>query len=81
MRTNTETLFYIRTQNGKTFYVETLDEAIAEFSSNEGYRLSIEAGAKSLVIRRDPNPMVLEADDFLEQMTYGALVTVKKSAV
>lgn len=44
--------FYIRTRQGECFYVDTLGEALEEFLSEDGYRLSITAKDKKLVIRR-----------------------------
>lgn len=51
-RTETSTPFYIRTSGGDCFHVETLAEALEEFLGDNGYRLSIRAGEKELVIRR-----------------------------
>ncbi len=47
------TSFYIRTQEGATFYVDTLEEALEAFIGNSGYRLTLSAGQKELVILRD----------------------------
>ncbi len=51
-RTQKVTPFYIRTQEGATFSVDTLEEALEEFLGIDGYRLSLTAGQKQLVIRR-----------------------------
>ncbi len=51
-RTSEITLFYIRTQEGQTFYVETLKEALEVFLGDDGYRLTLAAGQKHLTIRR-----------------------------
>ncbi len=53
--TQEETPFYIRTQGGNTFYVETLAEALEQFVGEDGYRLSLEAGGNLVTFRRlDP---------------------------
>ncbi len=46
------TPFYIRTREGATFHLDTLEEALEEFISEDGYRLTLTAGRKELVIRR-----------------------------
>ena len=51
-RTQEDTPFYIRTDKGETFNVETLDEAVEELVSEDGYRLTISTPAGDLVIRR-----------------------------
>ncbi len=51
-RTQEPTAFYIRTEKGETFYVDTLEEALEEFVSNDGYRMTLKAGKKTLVARR-----------------------------
>ncbi len=51
-RTQETTPFYIRTDKGECFYVETFEEALEEFVGNDGYRLAIKGGNKELVIRR-----------------------------
>ena len=81
MQTQTETPFYIRTADGATFYVETLEEALTEFSGDNGYRLTLTAGNQEVVIRRSGEPEVDEADDILSQQSYKALVTIRKHTV
>jgi hypothetical protein len=52
-RSEVATPFYIRNQAGDAFYVETLEEALAEICSEHyGYRLTLSAGGRELVIRR-----------------------------
>ncbi len=51
-RTQETTPFYIRTERGETFFVETLEEALEEFTGDDGYRLTLTAGSNGLVIRR-----------------------------
>ncbi len=46
------TPFYIRTREGATFHLDTLDEALEEFIGKDGYRLTLTAGGKELIIRR-----------------------------
>ncbi len=52
-RTQDPTAFYIRTKEGATFYVDTLDEALEELIGEDGYRLTIASNNKELVIRRN----------------------------
>ncbi len=40
-RSQFPTPFYIRTQEGATFFVDTLDEALEEFIGEDGYRLTL----------------------------------------
>lgn len=51
-KTQETTPFYIVTRKGATFYVDTLQEALEEFVSNDGYRLTLTFLQKNLVIRR-----------------------------
>jgi len=81
MRTQTETPFYIRTRDGDTFHVETLEEALTEFASEEGYRLTLMSGNQQVVIRRSGEPTVDEADDILTHQSYEATVTIKRKTV
>lgn len=46
------TPFYIRTNNGQTFYVDTLEEALKQFASEDGYRLTLTSDSLEVVIRR-----------------------------
>lgn len=78
MRTQTETPFYIRTFGGETFYVETLEEALTEFASEEGYRLTLAAGNQQVVIRRSSEPTVDEEDDLLTHKSYDSITTIKQ---
>jgi len=81
MRTQNETPFYIRTADGDTFHVETLEEALTEFSGPDGYRLTLMAGNQELVIRRSGEAEIDEADDILSHQSYKANVTLKKKTV
>ncbi len=67
------TPFYIRTRQGETFHVDTLEEALEEFLGGNGYRLTLTAGGKELVIRRDSvwdkNP-TLDSKDCMAELTY-----------
>lgn len=47
------TPFYIRTLDGETFYVDTLEEALQEFTGEDGYRMTITTDDVEMVIRRD----------------------------
>ncbi len=51
-KTQKQTPFYIRTRGGDTFFVDTLEEALEQFASDDGYRLTLEADGKTVVIRR-----------------------------
>ncbi len=51
-RTQEHTPFYIRTNGGNTFFVDTLDEALEQFTSDDGYRLTLQVGTNMVVIRR-----------------------------
>ncbi len=51
-RTQEHTPFYIRTNGGDTFFVDTLDEALEQFTSDDGYRLTLQVGKNMVVIRR-----------------------------
>lgn len=46
------TEFYIRTQGGETFYVDTLQEALEVFISDDGYRLTLKSADHEVVVRR-----------------------------
>lgn len=66
MQTQDPTPFYIRTSFGATYYVETLEEALEEFASDDGYRLTLESDDIQVVIRRSQ-------DDFDEQGVHATL--------
>lgn len=51
-RTQEETPFYIRTQEGDTFFVDTLEEALEQFLGDKGYRLTLITEDNEMVIRR-----------------------------
>lgn len=51
-RTLKETPYYLRSEKGETFYVDTLEDALNEFLSKDGYRLTFSSGGKKLTIRR-----------------------------
>jgi hypothetical protein len=52
-----QTPFYIRTFDGDTFYVDSLDEAISIFESEEGYRLTLyHSDGTEVILRRSPEP-------------------------
>lgn len=52
-KTQEPTPFYIRTREGETFHVESLEEALEEFMGDSGYRLTFsDSNGKELVIRR-----------------------------
>ncbi len=68
-----ETPFYIRTTEGACFSVATLDEALTQFASDKGYRLTLKAGEHEVVVRRNSegvtNPLFEER--------YSAEVTIR----
>jgi hypothetical protein len=52
-----QTPFYIRTLEGDTFYVDSLDEAVANFVSEEGYRLTLRhTDGTEVILRRSAEP-------------------------
>jgi hypothetical protein len=51
-RTEEVTAYYIRTQDGECFYVDTLAEALEEFLGDKGYRVTFASPTKELVLRR-----------------------------
>jgi hypothetical protein len=52
-----QTPFYIRTQDGDTFYVDSLDEAIATFVAEDGYRLTLgHSDGTEIILRRSSEP-------------------------
>ena len=71
-----ETPFYIRTRQGDTYFVKSLDEAISELAGEDGYRLTLEASdGTQIIIRRagegDPSPYIPGETE------YGATVVVR----
>lgn len=54
------TNYYTRDQNGIVTFFDTIEEAIANFISYEGYRLSIETDEAITTIRREELPMIPE---------------------
>lgn len=72
------TPFYIRTGGGDTFYVETLEEAIRDFCSDDGYRLSIKTANHWIVIRRsDKTKDDQGVHKILGERKYVATVTIR----
>lgn len=60
-RTQEDTPFYIRTVNSETFSVDSLEEALEVFTSEEGYRMDLRlpttdehTNARWLSVRRAP---------------------------
>lgn len=51
-RTEEVTPYYIRTQDGDCFYVDTLAEALEEFLGGKGYRVTFASAKQELVLRR-----------------------------
>ncbi len=77
-RTQETTPFYIRTQEGATFYVESLDEALEEIIGQDGYRLTIASRNKELVIRRNAH---WGTNPTGEQESHAALVYREKDDI
>lgn len=72
-----ETPFYIRTVEGDCYYVKNLDDAIKEFVSKEGYRLSLKAAnGTEIIIRRETEP---SEKDVLGNDIFHAEITVRRS--
>lgn len=72
------TPFYIRTNAGQTFYVDTLEEALKQFASEDGYRLTLTSDSLEVVIRRSSK----ETDEqgihsILGEAAYNATVIVR----
>ncbi len=72
-----KTLFYIRNTEGECFFTDTLEEALKQFASEEGYRLTITAGEHEIVIRRGTNATVTSFDLKEAEKMYVANVTVR----
>lgn len=49
--------FLVRTAKGKAYFVDTLEEALSQFSSKDGFRLTFEAGGKIMLIQRNVVPI------------------------
>lgn len=47
-----ESPYYLRSQEGDTFYVETMKEALEEFLGENGYRLMLSYDDKRVTFRR-----------------------------
>lgn len=56
-----ETPYCTRDQNGVIVYHKTIEDAVANFMSYDGYRLSIETDNFSLFIHRDELPIIPNA--------------------
>lgn len=72
------TPFYIRTNIGQTFYVDTLEEALKQFASEDGYRLTLTSDSLEVVIRRSSK----ETDEqgihsILGEAAYNASVIIR----
>ena len=72
------TPFYIRTSEGATFFVDTLEEALKEFASAEGYRLTLTTDDYEVVVRRSAK----ESDEqgvhaVLGELCYQATVIIR----
>lgn len=65
------TPYYLRMQTGECFFVDTLKEALEEFLGNDGYRLTLGSGEKSLVIRR--------TSEWTEDMVYDKICSASLS--
>ncbi len=72
-----KTLLYIRNTEGECFFTDTLEEALKQFASEEGYRLTITAGEHEIVIRRGTNATVTSFDLKEAEKMYVANVTVR----
>ena len=72
------TPFYIRTAEGDTFYVDTLEEALQEFASAEGYRLTLTTDDHEVVVRRSSKEMDEQGvHAVLGELCYQATVIVR----
>ena len=71
---------YIRSANGGTTYLPA-NEAIEHFLSEEGYRMTIEVGDYTLVIRKDTSQDTenMLYDERVNQKSVEALITVRQT--
>lgn len=70
---------YIRTAQGQTYNAENAREAVDQFLSEDGYRLSIVVDGVTFVLRKDcPLDSSIERmDSFLDQRSAQCLVTIR----
>lgn len=80
-RTQEVTAYYIRTGEGDTFYVDTLDEALRELISEDGYRLTLISASYELVIRRTSEwlPGIISEQVGTADLTFTQPVESRKS--
>lgn len=71
-----ETNFYIRSGEGNTFYVKSLEDGLKHLTSDDGYRLTISEGDNAIVVRKYEE-ITEEADTLLNQRTFTAEITVR----
>lgn len=77
MHESYSTPFYIRTIEGETGHVDSLEEALEIFSSDIGYRLTLSVDGITVVIRRASEPK--EKNAILGDV-YEAEVTIKEDS-
>ncbi len=71
---------YIRSANGETMYLPA-NKAIEHFLSEEGYRMTIEVGDYTLLIRKDTSQDAESSsyDDFVSQKSVEALISIRRT--
>lgn len=75
---NYETPFYVRTRHGQTGNVDTLEEALAIFAGEDGYRLNFMIeGAPEIVIYRSEQPDEVDLTSAIYGARYSAIVNVR----
>lgn len=55
-----------------------MDEALEQFVSEDGYRITFSGSRVEIVIRRDPDPRNLAEDELLKQTSYNATIVVRE---
>jgi hypothetical protein len=59
---NSPTNYYTRNQDGQIFYFQTFEQALADFLSYNGYRISVETEFGSFHLHRDELPIIPNAE-------------------
>lgn len=77
-RSQGPTPFYIRTAFGDTYHVDTLEEALRDFTAPHGYRLTLMVDGLEVIIRRASTTHDEQgAHDLLGEDAYKATVVVR----
>lgn len=65
---------YLRTKHGECYNAKNVEEALAQFLSSDGYRLSFVVDGKTFVLRRDWDVPV--QTNLLDQQSLDCTVTI-----